>query len=824
MKKIILIAAFAVLALSASAQREKIRLDEGWKFSLGNASDPAKDFGCGTEYFNYFTKAASLHNEGPYAVAFNDSAWQEVRVPHDWVTTLPYAEEASHSHGYKTVGYKYPETSVGWYRLTIPIPESDLGRHISLQFDGIFRNAQVWCNGIFMGIEPSGYAAQVYDITDYVNYGGDNLICVRADATLEEGWFYEGAGIYRDAWLLKDAMVHVASFGTFAYSDISDDYSAATLTVETEVENSSLAGATCTIRTALLDNAGDTVAAADDAELYIGAKDKAARKDIRMRLDNPHLWDTDDPYLYTIRTELLVDGNIVDACLTRTGIRKAEFTADDGFLLNGKNVKLKGVNIHQDHAGVGSAMPEALMRWRIKRLKAFGCNAYRASHNPMTPAQLDICDEEGILVIDENRLTGTNDYHVRLLENFIRRDRNHPCIILWSDGNEEWGLENSITGTRIAASMREITHRLDPTRHSTIANAGGTELIKGLDVAGYNYIIQNDVYNRREEHPDWKITGTEETTGCGTRGIYFNDEDTPWHMASLNRIPVDSLWHVDYSPAAPANTPDSYTQGIERGWKFYRDTPWASGCFFWTGFDYRGEPNPLKYPAHESEFGILDYCGFPKDEAYYLKAAWTDTPVLHILPHWNLAGHEGDTIDIWVYSNCDEVALSVNGKNLGRQTMPRDGHLTWKAVYQPGKVVATGFIGGKKAATETVETTGAATRIKAVADRNDLAADGCDMAVVNISLTDDKGRRVPDACRDLVFRLNGEGRIIGAGNGDPACNVLDNPNALDCKEFRFPAFNGNAQVLIQTTKTAGDIQLVCTGDKLAPCEVDIKTE
>ncbi len=792
MNKTLLIFLLVILSLPSMAQREKIRLDEGWRFHFGNASDPAKDFGCGTEYFNYLTKAASIHNEGPYAIDFDDSDWTEVRVPHDWASTLPYSPEASHSHGYKIVGYKYPETSVGWYRREITIPASDLSRHISLEFDGIFRDAQVWFNGIFMGREPSGYATQVYDVTEYVNYGGRNVVCVRADATLEEGWFYEGAGIYRDAWLLKDEQLHVAPFGTFVHSTLSDDFSHAQITVETTVENTAMSPLFCSVHTSLLDAEGNTMATATQKEALVEAKDKAVIEDITMELDSPQLWDTDHPYLYTVVSEVIVDDSIVDTYITRTGIRQIEFTAEEGFLLNGRKVKLKGVNIHQDHAGVGSAMPKGLMRWRIHQLKEMGCNAYRASHNPMTPAQLDICDEEGILVIDENRLMGINDYHRRLLENFIVRDRNHPCIILWSDGNEEWGLEKSVTGTRIAEAMREMTCRLDPTRHSCVANAGGEELIKGLDVVGYNYIIQNDVLRRHEEHPEWKIVGTEETTGCGTRGVYFNNDKD--HMASLNR--TDSV-----SP-------------IERGWRFYDDTPWTAGCFFWTGLDYRGEPNPLSFPAHDSEFGLMDYCGFWKDEAYYLHAAWTDTPVLHILPHWNLSGHEGEDIDIWVYSNCEEVSLNVNGKNLGRQTMPHDGHLSWKTVYAPGRVVATGYIAGEKVLTQTIETTSEATQIEVKADRQTLSADGVDVAIVNVSLKDKKGRFVPTACSDLTFTLNGEGRIIGAGNGDPACLLIDHPTDKDCQEFHFPAFNGHAQVIIQTTKTAGHVLLTCSGEDL----------
>ena len=728
----------AVTVAWAQSVREQVLLNEGWRFAFGNASDPAKDFGCGTEYFNYLTKANSIHNEGPYSAKFDDKGWQTVSVPHDWVCTLPYAAEASHSHGYKTVGYKYPETSVGWYRRTLTIPEGDLGKRLLLRFDGIFRNARVWFNGFYMGTEPSGYATQVYDVTEYVNYGGDNLICVRADATLEEGWFYEGAGIYRDVWLEKRPAVGVATFGTFVYADLKAPYNAATLHVETDVTNSSLSTAQCEVEQRLIDGDGRETARAETIRITLKPKETRGCQQL-MSVERPHLWSTTDPYLYRVETTVKVDGKVTDVYVTTTGLREVEFDADRGFLLNGQPVKLKGVNLHQDHAGVGAAIPDALQAWRIRELKKLGCNAYRASHNPMTPALLDICDREGILVIDENRLTGINEHHLRLLENMVRRDRNHPSVVLWSDGNEEWGMENTVQGTRIAAAMREYTRLLDPTRHSTIANAGGGEMIKGLDVVGFNYIVQNDVDNRKKQNPTWKIVGTEETTGCGTRGVYFNSPDQPGHMVSMNRDTTHH--HVE--------------NVIERGWKFYAERPWAAGLFYWTGFDYRGEPNPLKYPAHESEFGILDYCGFWKDEAWYLKAWWTDEPVLHIFPHWNLQGHEGEEVEIWAYSNCDEVELTVNGKNLGRQSMPKNGHLKWKATYQPGKVVATGYKNGRRQLTQTIETTKPAAKLVLKTDRSSILADGRDVAVVTVEVLDSKGRVVPDACPELRFRLEG---------------------------------------------------------------------
>ncbi len=796
-KWIVVMAWMAIASMNAQNVRETIRLDDGWKFAFGNAADPKKDFGCGTEYFNYLTKANSIHNEGPYVANFNDSTWQEVKVPHDWVTILPYADVASHSHGYKTVGYKYPETSVGWYRKTINIPASDLGKHIALQFDGIFRNARVWFNGFYMGTEPSGYATQVYDVTEYVNYGGDNLICVRADATLEEGWFYEGAGIYRDAWLMKSAAVGVAPLGTFVYADLKQPYDKVTIYVETEVNNHSLTTQQCEVSHRLLDADGREVAKSESSTIMLRAKQTLNSQLLTLNLNTPHLWSPADPYLYKVETTVKVDGRVTDVYETTTGIRDVEFDADRGFLLNGQPLKLKGVNMHQDHAGVGAAIPDALQAWRIKQLKKMGCNAYRASHNPMTPALLDICDREGILVIDENRLTGINEEHLRLLERMIKRDRNHPSVILWSNGNEEWGMENTIQGTRIAAAMREYTHLLDPTRHSTIANAGGREMVKGLDVVGFNYIVQNDVDNQKKNNPTWKIVGTEETTGCGTRGWYFKDEKYPGRMVSLNRT-----------------MEQNYENIIERGWKFYDERPWAAGLFYWTGFDYRGEPNPLSYPAHDSEFGILDYCGFPKDEAYYLKSWWTDEPVLHIFPHWNLQGHEGEEVEVWTYSNCDEVELTVNGKKLGRQPMPRNGHLKWKAVYQPGRVEATGYKNGKRILTKTIETTKAAAKVVLKADRHQIAADGQDMAIVNIELHDQKGRFVPNACPVLTFCLEGDANIIGCGNGDPSYLGSDHPDKQPCHTFSIPAFNGRAQVLIQSGKLPSTVTLKCTADGL----------
>ena len=777
MKRTILL--LLVLVTATLTAREKIRLDAGWEFTFGNASSPALDFGCGTEYFTYLTKAASIHNEGPYSPKFDKgkwpAEWKTVDLPHDWVVDLPFSAEASHSHGYKTVGYKYPETSVGWYRKTFTIPADDEGKHIWVRFDGIFRDARIWLNGFYLGHEASGYATQIYDISEYLNYGGENILCVRADATLEEGWFYEGAGIYRHVWLEKAAPVHVAPFGTFVHTQLEAPYDKAEVIIEATVRNSSATPASYYLCHTILDASGRQVAVGETPVKQVLAKADSPTM-VQLPLGSPRLWSPSDPYLYQVLTEVVQDGKTVDSFQTRIGIRDARFDADKGFLLNGERLEIKGVNMHQDHPGVGSGIPDAVQVYRLRQLKKLGANAYRSSHNPMTPEMLDACDSLGMLVMEENRLTGVNEEHIRLLRRMIERDRNHPSIILWSVGNEEWGIEWNDKGRKIAESMREYCHRADPTRPMTVATSSGPNIVIPADVAGYNYMTQNPIDEHRANYPLRCAVGSEETTGCGTRGIYY---DETGRMPALNR----------------SADKDGQINRIERGWQFYAQRPWLGGLFFWTGFDYRGEANPLVFPATGSQFGILDYCGFPKDEAWYLKAWWTDEPVLHILPHWNLAGHEGEPVSIWVYSNCDEVSLSVNGRNLGRKKMPYGGHLEWNTVYKPGKVVATGYKKGKRVKTEILETTGPAAQLAVEAETIGS------VTVCTVRILDRKGRFVPDACIPLQLNVEGPARILGVGNGDSAFQAQERPTDPSARSFTVDSFNGLAQVLLQSTGT-----------------------
>ena len=629
-------------------------INNDWTFAMGNAASKELDYTHGTEYFTYICKAqSSNHSHAPIMPEFDDSSWQKVSLPHDWAVDLPYSPEASHSHGYKCIGWKYPENSVGWYRKHIEIPAEDKGKQFFIEFEGIYRDSEVFCNGFYLGGERSGYASSVYTLTPYLNYGGDNVIAVRCDASLEEGWYYEGAGIYRNVRLYKSGPVSMKHY-SLKISQKKADGSIWTIsdgTADVYVDESCI-----DFDYILADAAVNKGKVTREIEIRDAEGRRVERAERR--------WSTDSPYLYTLTVRLFYDGELSDVVTRRFGVRTLEFSPEKGLLLNGVAVKLRGANMHLDHAGVGVAVPDELWRYRISRLQEYGFNAVRTSHNCASVSMLDLCDEMGVLVIDENRQFGVNQEQLRQLRNMIDRDRNHPSVILWSVGNEEWAVEHGEKGVEIARRMSEAVHGMDRTRPSTYGNAGGPDLVKGVDVFGYNYIVQNPVDEYHRLYPEKCAVGTEETSGAGTRGVYRTVPEKGW-MVPLNRI--DTLGRVNV---------------IEYGWKFYKARPWGLGLFYWTGFDYRGEPNPMKWPATGSQFGIFDYCGFPKDEAFYLKAAWKDEPSVHI------CGPYGG--EVWVYSNCDEVRLYESGKSLGRRRMPHDGHLVWKVSSAGRAAVSSG--------------------------------------------------------------------------------------------------------------------------------------
>ena len=778
-----LVLGFSTLALCAADRagegRERQRLNEGWRFAFGHPSDTQKDHGHATGYFSYITKTG--FGDGPAAPLgkFDDSGWRILDLPHDWAVEVPFSANASHSHGYRAVGPRFPDVNVGWYRKTITIPKEDLGRRISLVFDGVFRASRVWINGFYLGEEPSGYLGFRYDVSDYLNYGGENVIAVRADVTMEEGWFYEGAGIYRHVWLEKTASLHLVADGTTIMTNV-DETGAATVEVWSEVAHAlgKAEPAEVSVRYRVIDAGGNSVAEMTTEKQVLEAGE-TTELGATLPVAAPQLWSLEKPTLYTLVAEVTAGGKMVDRTETRFGIRTIRFDPNEGFFLNGKHVKLKGTNNHQDHAGVGAAIPDALQDFRIQRLKEMGSNVYRCSHNPPTPELLDTCDRLGMLVIDETRLMGSNPLHLDAVERMIRRDRNHPSIILWSLGNEEWAIEGNITGARIATTMQALAKRLDPTRLMTVAISGGWGGISTvIEVMGVNYIKHGDTDRQHKEFPWQVILGTEETTTQATRGIYFDDKERG-HMAPLE---------------------DGTSGGnVETGWKHYAARPYLAGVIYWTGFDYRGEPNPLAWPAVSSQFGILDTCGFPKDSFYYLKAWWTEEPVLHVFPHWNWAGREGQEIEVRAHSNHEAVELFLNGRSLSKKEMPRNGHLAWKVTYAPGVLEARGYRRGQVVETRRVETTGAPVKLVLSPHRTALTADNRDVSVVDVSVLDAQGRAVPVA-NDLVqFEITG-GKIIGVGNGDPGSHESD-------KASERRLFNGLAQVIVQTTHNPGSITL-----------------
>lgn len=774
----------ALLSLDAAADF-RTSLDGGWTFAPGHAAAMEADFGHGTQYFTYLTKVRSNGDDhGPAALDFvEDAAWRAVTLPHDWVVDLPYDGAASHSHGYKCIGWKYPQNSVGWYRRHLEIPAEDKGKQVWIEFEGIFRDSEVYCNGAYLGGEPSGYASRVYDLSPYLNYGGDNVIAVRCDASLEEGWFYEGAGIYRHVWLHKAGPVAAKPWSILVSAeDIRCEFSFADATV-------------------------------DPAKVRLV---KCWRDAEGREVPAPERrWSLDDPYLYTWELELWYDGALSASYTGRWGLREIAFDAKRGFLLNGERVQLRGCDLHLDHAGVGVAVPDALWRYRLEQLRKYGFNAIRCSHNPASPAMLDLCDELGFAVIDEQRQFGVNAAQTEAFENMILRDRNHPSVILWSVGNEEWQVEWNETGTRIAQHLTDLAHRLDPTRPTTYGSSGGPHPNRGVNVFGFNYIVQNDIDGLRREFPDRTGVGTEETTGSGTRGKYATVPERGW-MLSHNRAGVENRpmgGGAACSPdSQPMNSDGKVLEVIERGWKYYAAHPELGGLFYWTGFDYRGESNPMVWPATGSQFGILDYCGFPKDEAFYLQSVWTEEPMLHISPHWNHPVPDGEIIPVIIYTNCDKVTLRVNGKNLGTRQVPVNGSARWEVPYRPGRVEAVGYRAGRVVVRKSLETTGPAVDVRLTASKTALARDGADVAVLDIETLDAKGRFVPDA--EMPLRVSVEGAtLLGWGNGDPGFKAVERP--LDGNALDITTFSGCTQVLVRSIAgQTGPVRVTVGGQTL----------
>jgi beta-galactosidase len=774
--------------------REHLLFDFGWRFVQGHASDPAKDLNFGADQGD-FAKTGDFMFSQP---KFDDSKWRALNLPHDWAVELPFVNDPSlTSHGYKPLGRKYPETSVGWYRRTFHIPKEDEGRRIYVNFDGIFRSALVFCNGAFLGRSESGYAPFGFELTDFLNYEGANSITVRVDASYGDGWFYEGAGIYRHAWLTKVDTLHVAQWETVVRTEVQPE--SATLSLSTIVENRGTAQESCRVHWQILNETGKVVATAESAAAEV-AVDGAQSFSATTKIAHPAIWSLEQPTLYYAVAAVEAGGKVRDRDKVSFGVRTLTWDLEKGFLLNGKKTPIQGTCNHQDHAGVGAAVPDRLQAFRLEVLKGMGCNAIRTSHNLPTPELIEAADRLGVLVLCETRIMSSSDEGLAQLSKMIRRFRNHPSIFIWSMGNEEFTLQEIEAGPRVIRAMEQRAHELDPTRLCTAAINGSYDKPMGpaLDVMGFNYNL-SDIDKYRKDHPKQSIIGTETASALFTRGIYTNDKLRNWV----------SSYDIVY--------PGTNVEEGQAWWNFYSARPWLSGGFAWTGFDYRGEPTPYAWPSISSQFGIVDTCGFPKDAYFRYKAWWGNEPVLHLLPHWNWPGREGEEILVQVESNLDSVELFLNEKSLGSQKVVPLYHLEWKVNYTPGVLEARGTKDGKIALTATHRTSGDPAKIVLRADRNELAADGEDIAVIRVETVDKDGLPVPTADAFVRFKVTGEGALIGVGNGDPNCQESD-------KTPERSLFNGLAAALLQTTKKPGTLVIEATSDGLESATLTLVTK
>ncbi|MGC2618933.1 MAG: glycoside hydrolase family 2 TIM barrel-domain containing protein [Acidobacteriaceae bacterium] len=796
------------------APRTRDTFDFDWRFTLG---DPA----------------------GARQPDFADASWRAVDLPHDWSIEGAYAEnEAAAGPG------GYLPTGIGWYRKRFKVPASDRDRIVTLEFDGVYQNSEVWINGHSLGLRPYGFVPFAYELTPYLRFGAENVVAVRVDNSRQTNCrWYSGSGINRHTWLLKTDPLRVAYWGTFVTCpQVGVDHAA--VRIETAVVNGRDRATSCTLVSTLLDPSGGV--AATDIEPRSLAPGESFRFVQELSLAQPSLWSVEHPNLYIVRHTLAQGDRIVDVYETPIGIRSAVFDVNRGFLLNGQHVKLNGVCVHQDAGCVGSAVPERMWARRLELLREMGCNAIRTSHNPYPAEFLDLCDRMGFLVMneafDEWRLPKGqikdgyhlyfDEWHERDLKNFIHRDRNHPSVVLWSAGNEVPD-QSAPDGAETLQGMLAIFHAEDPTRPVTVAcdqiaseplaNRVRPDFVSQLDIVGYNYVDRwrnrADLYYSidREAFPQRRFIGTESVGVGGIRGEYRDlapqkaDADAPWFSHPSNvRIDAEQLW------------------------QFVDVHDYVSGDFMWTGFDYLGESH---WPMKSASSGVMDTCGFRKDGYFFYQSQWTAKPVLHLFPHWNWHGREGTTIPVICYTNCDTVELFVNGKSLGvkgyefprlgmegrygnlpaRARMVRttaDLHLTWDVPYEPGTLRAVGMKEGKVAITEHVSTTGEAYAISLSADRTRIAADRRDVAHVTVAIQDAQGRVVPDADNNVSFSIEGAGRLIGVDNGDPASHDSYKANSRR-------AFHGLCLAVVQATHTGGLIKIAAVSTGLRPASLTI---
>ena len=765
--------------------------------------------------------------------AFADASWRDVDLPHDWSIEGPLPEQPIAARG-----SIFP-MGIGWYRKHFSVPESYSGRKVFIEFEGVYQLSEVWINGQYLGKRPNGFIGFCYDLTPHLKYGGDNVIAVKADNSHQPNCrWYSGSGIYRHTWLLVTNQVHVAHWGTFVTTP-QVDMDAATVQIKVKVQNEGKSAVECRLTNTIVDRDGLVAEGAHVTESKSIPANGEYEFVQQVRVNQPTLWSLENPYLYQVRTSLMEQDRGADSYESSFGIRKVEFDVDRGFLLNGKHVKLRGLWGHEDGGSMGNAVPERVWERRLEKLKEMGCNSIRTAHNPYAPAFLDLCDKLGFLVMnemyDEWKQSKTqygyglyfDEWSERDVTDFVRRDRNHPSVLLWSAGNEI-GEQVATNGVEILKRLVGFFHKEDPTRPVTMgcdriaADLGGREVgtppefLELLDVVGYNYFdrrrerAETFCTDDRHAFPKRRFIGTENQNLGGTRG--------------------------DYSDLLPASPGVSVVRRGNRGtdfeqlWKFVRVNDWVIGDHFGHTFDHMGEAG---WPAKSASGGALDTCGFPKDCYYLFQSLWTDKPVLHVLPHWNWKGKEGRVLPVLCYTNCDTVELFLNGESYGvqgywfprvgrggpvaRQNVPRttsDLHLTWTVPYQPGTLKAVGTKDGKVVSTVEVTTTGEPAAIELSADRDAIAADRRDVAHFTVKILDAQGRVVPIADNEVAFEIQGEGRIIGVDGGNPVSHE-------DYKGKRVKAFNGLCLAIVQSTAKPGQIRLSATSPGLKPSSATI---
>jgi beta-galactosidase len=850
--------AFAGARLSAAAGQERVLFDDGWLFSKGDPADAGDQLSyaklhdwlvvTGDELLDPTSPRSPRPPGNPgdgvsYTRSeFADAAWRHVTLPHDWGIEGPFRQDYPGETG------KLPWWGIGWYRKHFTRPVADSGRRIYLDIDGAMSHAAVWLNGQFVGGWPYGYASWRLDLTPYVKSGSENVLAIRLDNPPDSSRWYPGGGIFRNVWLVTTSPIHVAHWGTAVTTpQVSAD--AATVYVEATVENDTAAAAGAQVSTQLFElevgggRSATPVASSGPTGEALIAPGKQVLLSEALAVAHPHLWGLTSPNRYLAVTTVTSAGSVVDAYETPFGIRTIEFTADRGFLLNGLHVPIQGVCDHHDLGALGSALNERALERQLETLHEMGCNAIRTSHNPPAPELVEICDRLGMVVMDEAFdcwavAKRPNDYHLLFddwhekdVRALVRRDRNHPCVVLWSIGNEIPEQEKP-EGWKLAKHLSAIVHEEDGTRPTVSAcnkvESGYNGFQTALDVFGYNY--KPTAYGAfREANPQIPILGSETASTVSSRGEYFFpvSEDRAAGRADFQVSSYDL-----YTPPW-AKTPDSEFRGLDQA-------PYAAGEFVWTGFDYLGEPTPynadanflmdftdpaekaaaqatlarnakILVPSRSSYFGIIDLAGFKKDRFYIYQARWRpELPMAHILPHWTWPERIGQVTPVHVYTSGDEAELFLNGKSLGRKMKgPLEYRLRWDdVVYAPGELRVVAFRHGEKWAEDTVATAGPATRLAASADRARLRADGRDLAFVTVAVTDQKGRLVPRAGNRISFSIDGPGEIVATDNGDPTS--LEPFQEKDRK-----AFNGLALVIVRTVAgSPGPIAVTAKSDGL----------